>query len=118
MQGRTNFQGRLYPISDENSQESQRSLVESLFSMDDQLMDWQTPTTFVILAIAASIMFKRLGAFFRSGKAGSCGSCAGCGDSAKDKVATQLVPLGTDTTQTKITANRSESLDAGAEKRS
>jgi len=79
-------------------------------------MDWQTSATLLILAIAASILLRRAGAFVRSGKVGSCGSCAGCGDSEKDKVAMPLVPLGTSMTPTKFTANFRETTDAGAEK--
>ena len=79
-------------------------------------MDWQTSATLLILAIATGILLRRAEAFLRSGKVGSCGSCAGCGDSTKDKVAGQLVPLGTGITPTRITANLRDTSDAGAEK--
>ncbi len=110
------FQGHLYPISGETSQERQRSLVESRFSVEDQRMDWQTSTTLIVFAIAAGILLRRIGYFLRSGKTGSCGSCAGCGDSAKDKVEMQLVPLRTSITRTKLTANSRDTSDVGAEK--
>ena len=79
-------------------------------------MNWQTSATLLILAIAAGILLKRVGAFLRFGKVGSCGSCAGCGDSTKDKAAVQLVTLGTGISPTRISANFRESSDAGAEK--
>lgn len=116
MQQRMDFQGHLYPISGETSQDRQRSLVESRFSAEDQRMDWQTSTTLLIFAIAAGILLRRVGGLLRSGKAGSCGSCAGCGDSAKDKVPLQLVPLGTGPVPTKFAANCREPADAEAEK--
>ena len=116
MQGRMDFQGHLYPISGETSQERLRSLVEGRFSTEDQRMDWQTSTTLLIFAIAAGILLRRVWGLLRSGKAGSCGSCAGCGDSAKDKVPLQLVPLGTGPVSTKFAANCREPADAEAEK--
>ena len=112
------FQGRLYPISGETSPERQRSLVETRFSAEDGLMDWQISTTLLIFAIAAGILLRRVAGFIRSGKTGSCGSCAGCGDSAKDKVPLQMVALGAGPDPTKFAANRRETADAGAEKTS
>lgn len=79
-------------------------------------MDWQISTTLLIFAIAAGILLRRVAGFLRSGKTGSCGSCAGCGDSAKDKVPLQLVPLRTGPVPTRFAANRHETSDAGAEK--
>jgi hypothetical protein len=111
-----NFQGHLYAISGETSEERQRSLVESRFCADDQRMDWQTSTTLLIFAIAAGILLRRVGGFLRSGKTGSCGSCAGCGDSAKDTVPLQLVPLGSGSAPTKFAANSLKPVDAEAEK--
>lgn len=116
MPGRMDFQGHLYPISGETSEERQRSLVESRFSADDQRMDWQTFTTLLIFAIAAGILLRRIGGFLRSGKTGSCGSCAGCGDTAKEKVPLQLVTLGSGTAPTKFAANSRNTADAEAEK--
>gem|GEM_PF-6176093 len=112
------FRGHLYLISGETSQVRQKSLVESRFSAEDQRMDWQTSTTLLIFAIAAGILLRRVGGFLRSGKIGSCGSCVGCGDSAKDSVPLQLVPLRTGPVSTKFAANRRETSDAGAEKSS
>lgn len=79
-------------------------------------MDWQTCTTLLIFAIAAGILLRRVGGFLRSGRAGSCGTCAGCGNSAKDKVPLQLVPLGTGPVPTKFVLNCREPADADAEK--
>ncbi len=79
-------------------------------------MDWQTSATLFILAIAAGILLMRVGAFLRSGKIGSCGSCAGCGDSAQNKDAVQLVPLGIGITPMRITASFRKTSDASAEK--
>lgn len=79
-------------------------------------MDWQTSTTLLILAIAAGILLRRVGRFLRSGKTGSCGACAGCGDSAKDKVPMQLVPLGSGNAPMKFAANSRRPVDAEAEK--
>lgn len=60
------------------------------------MMDWQTLTTFIIFAVAAGILCRRVWGFVRSGRAGKCGSCAGCGGTAKADTGLPLVTLGTE----------------------
>ena len=79
-------------------------------------MDWQTSITLVILAIAAGILFRRLGAFLHASRAGKCGSCVGCGDSAKDKAGLQLVPLRAAAKSEGIADHLRRSTEAGVEK--
>jgi hypothetical protein len=58
-------------------------------------MDWQTITTFLILATAAGVIVRRLWLFLRSGRAAQCGGCSGCGQSEKSSKSPSLVQLGT-----------------------
>jgi len=58
-------------------------------------MDWQVFTTFLILAIAAGMVLRRLGRFLRSSRSGQCGGCSGCGHSATKGAPLSLVQLET-----------------------
>ena len=91
-------------------------------------MNWQTFTTFLILATAAGIIVRRVGIFLRSGKSGHCGGCAGCGHSEElsgllplvqltamqePRVNRPLSPTGNDELRTTFPGN----IAAGAEKK-